>query len=482
MTGFRSIRTRLMTAVVLLVVAVVAVVVWVWTADTQRLLRVQKQTEARSFAVALANAFMNELDDENWSQIRIAAELLLKNNRDFVYVIVSDRRLGDRIVAAAPAELADQYVPDLVPLVVTRGALAAAAEPRSVETWLLRDVTVAGTRRATRGERIVEVAADVRIASNQVVGTLRVGLSLASVDAAVDAAVRKALGIGALALVVGLAGAWILAGRMANPVRKLQASAAQIANGDLAHRAEVIRSDEIGALANAFNDMTSALEHSFARLRRTLESFERFVPQKFLQVIAPGGVENIQVGVARERRISVLFADIRSYTRLSEGMVPLEVFNFLNQYLARMGQAISGCGGFIDKYIGDAIMALFDDEATDGVLDAALAMRRTLAEFNAERAARGQLRIEIGIGIHGGEVAMGTIGFTSKIESTVVGDAVNVASRVQSLTKEYGATILVTDTIVAGLRERGRFTLRLVASDLKVRGKEETIEVYALEG
>jgi len=481
-TGFHSIRTRLMTAVTLLVVAVVAVVVWVWTTDMRRVLRQQKASEARSFAVALANAFMNELDDENWSQIRIGAELLLKDNPDFVYVVVSDQRLGDRIVAAAPVELSDQYVPDLVPLVVTRAALKSAEAPRSIETWLLRDVKVGGTRRAARGERLVEVAADLRIASHRSVGTLRVGISLAAVDRAVAAAVRKALGIGALALLAGLAGAWILAGRMSRPVRRLQASAAQIANGDYAHRADVTRGDEIGALANAFNDMTAALQHSFGRLQRTIQSFERFVPQKFLQVIAPGGVENIQVGVAARRRISVLFADIRGYTRLSEGMLPLDVFNFLNQYLARMGQAISGCGGFIDKYIGDAIMALFDDEATDGVLDAALAMRKTLLEFNRERAARGLAAIDIGIGIHGGEVIMGTIGFISKIESTVVGDAVNVASRVEALTKDYGAAILVSDTIVAGLRDRGRFALRLVEKDVKVRGKEETIALYALDG
>src|SRR5262249_53240718 len=304
-----------------------------------------------------------------------------------------------------------------------------------------------GALRARRGEAIVEVAAPMKIASGKRTGVLRVGLSLASVERAVRAAETTAGGIGALSLLVGLAGAWLLARRMTRPIQRLGASATQIASGDLTHRAAAARPDEIGELAGKFNDMTAALEASFGQLRRTLTTFERFVPQKFLAVIAPEGIDRIEVGVGAPRRISVLFSDIRGYTKMSEGMQPLEVFNLLNDYIARMGDEISKAGGFVDKYIGDAIMALFDDDHTDGVLDAALGMRRTLRAFNAGRAARGEPTIEAGIGMHGGDVVMGTIGFSSKIESTVIGDAVNTASRVEGMTKEYGVAALVTDAI-----------------------------------
>jgi class 3 adenylate cyclase/HAMP domain-containing protein len=478
--GFSSIRTRLMAATTALVLVVLGAVVWLWTDSERTQLRRQKEDEARAFSSVLAVAFMNELDDENWSQIRIAADLLLARNRDFVYVLVSDARQGGRIVAASPAEYAEQFVPDLVRTDVTARALTPSPEPRSTETWLLRDVDFEGEPRATAGERIVEVASDVRTASGDVAGTFRVGISLRAVDQAVADAATKTIGIGLVSLLVGLVGAWVLAARMTSPVRRLKDSAAQIAAGDLERRAEIERKDEIGDLAHAFNEMTQALAHSFSRLRRTLESFERFVPRKFLAVIAPEGIENIQVGVGSPRRISVLFSDIRGYTSMSEGMVPLEVFNFLNAYLARMGEAISGCGGFIDKYIGDAIMALFDDEATDGCLDAALAMRRTLRALNDERIARGLPALDIGIGIHGGEVVMGTIGFISKIESTVVGDAVNVASRIEGLTKEYGCAVLVTDSIVKGLKHRERYHLRLVEADVKLRGKAGAVALYEL--
>jgi class 3 adenylate cyclase len=477
-----SIGTRLMIATALLVVAVVGVVVWRWTTDARATLRAQKRTEARSFAASLASAYMNELDDDNWSQIRVGAELLLQDNDDLVYVIVHDDRRDERIVAAAPSELVDQYVPDLVRLDVTRAATAKElpADGREAGTFLLRDVSFGGSLRAQRGEKIIEVAAPMKIASGKRTGVLRVGISLASVDRAAARARRTALLIGALSLLVGLVGSWLLARRLVRPIRRLGASAAQIASGDLAHRASIDRADEIGELAGNFNEMTTALEASFGQLRRTLATFERFVPQKFLAVIAPEGIEKIEVGVGAPRRISVLFSDIRGYTKMSEGMQPLEVFNLLNQYIAAMGDEISKAGGFVDKYIGDAIMALFDDEHTDGVLDAALGMRRTLRAFNEVRAAQGLVTIEAGIGMHGGDVVMGTIGFSSKIESTVIGDAVNTASRIEGMTKEYGVAALVTDAIVSGLAHPDRFHLRLIDKAVKVRGRAQPVALYEL--
>ena len=205
------------------------------------------------------------------------------------------------------------------------------------------------------------------------------------------------------------------------------------------------------------------------------------MPRKFLAVVAPEGIENIQVGTSATRTVAVLFSDIRGYTRMSEGMAPLEVFAMLNAYLERMGRAVDGAGGFVDKYIGDAIMALFDDDETDRLLDAIVAMRLELRALNHERVAAGLPAIEHGIGAHGGEVVMGTIGFTSKIESTVIGDAVNVASRVEGLTKERGLAVLVTGAIVAKLREPARFRLRKLDEPVRLRGRGDLVELYTLD-
>jgi class 3 adenylate cyclase len=249
----------------------------------------------------------------------------------------------------------------------------------------------------------------------------------------------------------------------------------------LHHRAEINLSEEIGALAKSFNEMSVALQTSFSKLQKTLESFEHFVPDKFLAVIAPEGIENIQVGVSATRTMTILFCDIRGYSSMAEQMTPQQTFSFLNDFLECMGLPIEESGGFIDKYIGDAIMALFDDEGTDSAVRAAILMQQTLSRFNEARMQKGLPAIAIGIGIHRGEVVMGTVGFTSRIDSTVVGDAVNLASRVEGLTKQYNCNILVTESVVKSLYHPESFCLGLVDKSVKVKGKDEAIAIYEVK-
>ena len=471
---------RLAGATALLVVALILAVVWQWTSTERKLVSELKETEARTLVTTTAELLVNELEDNNWSQARVSTEQLLAANPDVIYGVLHDRRNHDLIVAATPSELTGQYVPDMVPLAVTRGAVTTRLL-RTQQTLLLREIRMGEEVRARRGEAIVEVAAAMRTRAGAELGVLRVGVSLLAVDRAVDEAVRKALLIGGLALAFGGIAAVVLARRLSRPVVHLAQDAAQIAAGDLAHRASVERADEIGQLAVAFNDMSRALEASFGQLRRTADSFQRFVPRKFLGVIAPEGIENIQVGTSATRTVAVLFSDVRDFTELSTTMPPQEVYQLLNEYLARMGRAIDQSGGFVDKYIGDAVMALFDDEHTDGLLEAIVGMRRELAALNAERASRGEPPIRHGIGAHRGEVVMGTIGFASKIESTVIGDAVNVASRVEAQTKDRGIPVLVTSAVVDRLRDPRRFALRKVAEGVLLRGRSEPVVLYAVD-
>ena len=501
-TLFHSIHTRIMTATTLLIVSIVGAVVWFSAVSEGDRYREQKLASAHSLAVALANLSTKELVVQNWSTIRLNLDLLLKRNKDFVYILVSDDRAYNQIVASSPIEFQEQYIPDVVPLAVTQVALKqyskrstrlagsvsmrdagifSKAGSLGVETFVLRDIEFpTGTLRAARGDRVIEVAAEISTATGDKIGTFRIGISLKPLESAVNEAIRRALTIGAFALSFGLAGAYILARQLSQPVQRLQTSAAKIAAGDWYHRAEINLSDEIGALASSFNEMSIALQKSFSRLERTVESFERFVPNKFLSAIASEGIENIQVGTASKRTITILFADIKGYTSMSEQLTPMETFIFLNDYLACMGLAIEEAGGFIDKYIGDAIMALFEDEATDGALEAAAAMRKNLAEFNQGRSRKNLPTIDIGIGIHRGEVVMGTVGFTSRMDSTVIGDAVNVASRVEGLTRHYKCAVLVTESVVSAIRHPEAFRLQLVDQSVKVRGKDEAIAIYQL--
>jgi class 3 adenylate cyclase/HAMP domain-containing protein len=470
-----------MAATTFLIVVTVSAVVWSWAKNESEIYRTSERQQAQTLAVALSNAWTNELVDQNWSQIRLGLNQLIEGNSEFVYILVSDNRLSNQIVAAAPDDFQEQYIPDVVPVDITESALNVYGKPNLVETYILRDVKLAnGQMRARRGEPVIEVASDIRNSSGEKIGTLRIGISLRQVNNAVREALKNALLVGGLAWAFGLGGAFILARQLSNPVVRLRMSAAKIAAGDLHHRAEVKRLDELGALAADFNEMATVIQASFKRLQKTLESFERFVPEKFLRIIATDGIENIQVGVASTRTITILFADIRGYTSMSEQLTPIETFALLNDYLARMGQVISDAGGFIDKYIGDAIMALFEDETTGYALKAALAMQQALDSFNEERRRKEQPTIQIGIGIHRGEVVMGTIGFTSRIESTAIGDAVNIAARVEGLTRKYNCSILVTESVVAALEHPETFSLRLVDESVKVKGKNEPVAIYEL--
>lgn len=470
-----------MAATTFLIVVIVTAVVWSWAKNESEVYRSSERQQAQTLAISLSNAWTNELVDQNWSQIRLGLNLMLRRNPEFIYILVSDARLSNQIVAAAPDDFMEQYIPDIVPVEDTKSAWTVYDGTRLVEPYLLRNIEFPkGAVRARRGEQVIEVASDIRNATGERIGTLRIGISLRRVNRAVRDAINKALMVGAMAWAFGLAGAYILARQLSNPVQRLQISAAKIAAGDLHHRADINRADELGALAQAFNEMATALQKSFNRLQKTVESFERFVPEKFLRVIASDGIENIQVGVASTRKITILFADIRGYTSMSEQMTPLETFALLNEYLALMGQVINDAGGFIDKYIGDAIMALFEDETTGSALRAAVAMHQVLEAFNQKRLPQEQPTIKIGIGIHRGEVVLGTIGFTSRIESTVIGDAVNVAARVEGLTRKYDCSILVTESVVVALQHPEVFNLRLVDDSVKVKGKSEPVAIYEL--
>jgi adenylate cyclase len=477
----RSLAARLALATALLVIPVIALLVERWADGQRAAVRQGKLEVAHTLALAASHAAQNELNDENWSQLRVFCEFVARDRGDVVYLLIHDVRRANRIIAAVPGEAAGRFVPALVPAPVTAAALASDAT-LTQETVLLRDAEDPSGRASwRRGEPLIEVSHPIRRIAGERLGVMRVGVSLAGVDAAVAEAVEVPLAIGLVALLASLGGALMLARRLARPVVDLQRDAARIAAGDLAHRARVARADEIGALGEAFNDMGRSLEASFGRLQRTNASFERFVPRKFLAVVAPEGIENIQVGTSARRTIAVLFSDIRGYTQISSGMAPEAVFALLNDYLARMGRAIDESGGFVDKYIGDAIMALFDDANTDGLVDAMVSMRRALRELNAKRAAAGLAPLDNGIGAHCGEVVMGTIGFASKIESTVVGDAVNVASRVEGLTKALECGLLLTRAVVDRLAEPSRHRLRLVAEGVAVRGRAEPVDLFTVD-
>ena len=206
------------------------------------------------------------------------------------------------------------------------------------------------------------------------------------------------------------------------------------------------------------------------------QAYERFVPRQFLQLLNKDSIVEVQLGNNVEQEMSVLFSDIRSFTTLSESMTPEQNFQFINAYLSRMEPVIIDNHGFIDKYIGDAIMALFSGSADDAV-KAGILMLHRLSEYNSTRNRLDRPPMQIGIGINTGKLMLGTIGGYSRMDSTVISDAVNLASRVENLTKNYGVSLLITHHTFQRLHNPNQYAIRVI-DRVQVKGKSEWVTVF----
>jgi len=212
------------------------------------------------------------------------------------------------------------------------------------------------------------------------------------------------------------------------------------------------------------------------KLQKINRAYERFVPRQFLQFLDKNTIIDVELGDHVQKDMSVLFADIRDFTALSETMTPEDNFRFINSYLSLMEPAISENRGFIDKYIGDEIMALFSGGADDAV-KAAISMLHRLAEYNTTRQRPDRLPIQVGIGINTGSLMLGTVGGQTRMDSTVISDAVNLASRLENLTKTYGVSLLITHHSFSQLKNSTDYAIRLI-DRVKVKGKSKFVSVF----
>lgn len=197
----------------------------------------------------------------------------------------------------------------------------------------------------------------------------------------------------------------------------------------------------------------------------------RFVPVQFLEELGKRSLLDVNLGDQVRRNMTVCFCDIRDFTSMSEMMTSQEAFDFINAFLGYMEPIIREHHGFIDKYIGDAIMALFSDHAEDA-LDAAIGMFDALKAFNQDKSPT-----RMGIGLNTGELALGILGGNERIESSVIGDSVNIASRIEGLTKIYQVPLLISDSTKQQLKRPSDYILRLI-DEVYVRGKNQPILIW----
>ena len=306
---------------------------------------------------------------------------------------------------------------------------------------------------------------------------------------------RSAIILGAaILLAVGLM--LLFARYLTRPLRTVAGAMRDIiATNDLSKRVAVEYHDEIGGLAQTFNLMVGELEKAYGQIKgfafkavlaqkrelKIRNIFQKYVPKDVIERFFQNP-EGMLIG--ENRTLAILFSDIRSFTTISEKLPPDELVNSLNRYFQTMVEIIMDRHkGIVDKYIGDAIMALFgapvmhEDDALASVM-AGLEMRDALDVFNEKQKAAGFPEFHTGVGINFGEVTVGNIGTEKKMDYTVIGDNVNLASRLEGLTKYYHQGIIISES----LHDRVKDTVACRLLDLvTVKGKTQGVKIYSVK-
>ena len=298
---------------------------------------------------------------------------------------------------------------------------------------------------------------------------------VAPIEAFFFRTITTVLGLAILfALLITMFARWLT-----RPIKQLTQSAGALASGKFAEaRLDVSRQDELGILARTFNDMSEALE----KREHEREIFGRLVSPDVRDKLVNG---ELQLG-GEQLLVAVLFTDIRGFTTISEATGPHEVVLMLNEYLTEMTEAIKPWNGYINNFIGDAIVVVFGaptnpDDIQLRAINAAFDMRKRLAMLNKRRVARGDEAIDNGIGIASGKVIAGQMGSPERCIYTVIGDTVNIASRIESMTREFhDHPILINDDLYEAVKERTDIK-GLYLGERAVKGRKASVKVYAVE-
>ncbi len=217
-------------------------------------------------------------------------------------------------------------------------------------------------------------------------------------------------------------------------------------------------------------------EEREAAMRKVFDATEKFVPYQFLKSLGHEVITDVKLGDQAEKVVTVLFTDIRDYTSISEQMTPEETFGFICLFNARMGPIVRKHHGFINQYLGDSIMAIFPVNASNA-LEAAIEIQKEMREFNNLQEQKNKPTIRIGVGLHTGPLIMGITGDEDRMDACTISDAVNTASRVESLTKHYKASILLSEESLKQIEHPENFHLRNLGL-VQLKGKLSSINVH----
>ncbi|MFH1620442.1 MAG: adenylate/guanylate cyclase domain-containing protein [bacterium] len=451
MKKFNTLAFKLCLLSSLLVLGIIGVMSKQIMNEARASLFAELQVRASSFAISCREAMSPRLDPFS---LHLQLRELTKGNPAVAYVAVSDA--SGRIISHTVAEKIGGL--DSSPV----AEKARMSENSLVQTYTPPD-----------GIKYTDMAVPV-IQGAKRLGTVRVGTSAGTISTALARTRKKIILIGAVSVVFAVIGTVLIVGWLTRPLALLAQAAQAVGKGKLDVTIHWKVGDEIGLLAEAFNGMVRGLrERDHIR-----QVFGRYVSEEIAASVLSGAVK---LG-GEKKNISVLFADIRNFSRMSANIPAEETVKFLNGYFGRMTKIVTRNGGTVDKFMGDAILAIFGaplvlENSAAHAVSAALDMRRELAAFNKERKQVFPEPVCIGIAVNTGYAIVGNIGSEERTQYTVVGEVVNLASRLEGLNKRLGTDVLVSQStcLVAGKD----FIFESVGAH-RIRGWEDPVVAFSL--
>jgi class 3 adenylate cyclase len=455
-SGAMALRTRLVVFAGSISLFVLACLAALYVVVAQRMLADEARFEAAGVATDLAS--VREASERyDGAELQRVFDRFVRESTDIAYVFFVDARTG-RVVAGVPRTIVDGA--RLVPPHVDATAEAAPLR-RVTDTTLLSDGACGGRA----GEAVVDAAEKLSGPDGAVVGTIRVGVRVARLDGLLARSLPLGAGVAAIVFALALALALFEARRIARPIRALARQMKKVADGELDAKAERAGPRELRELAEAYNGMLVGLRQKLA--------LERYVPALARDEIdgrLSGGGAIVD---ARQVEAVVLFADLRGFSALSEERTPAEVLSLLNVYSDSMSRVVADNGGDVIELMGDGVLAVFvdDDARAANALRCARAMKAALR-------APALASLRVGVGLHAGPVVLGTVGTGDRLKFAVVGDAVNVASRIQEQARDpSGSCVYLSEEVRALAGDGFEFD---DAGELQVRGRAGSVHLFRL--
>ena len=321
------------------------------------------------------------------------------------------------------------------------------------------------------GFKTVSVSIDT---DGTVNGNIRIIFSLSSLKEKITRSLILWLAIGLSFIVVGIAGAFVIANRLTAPLNKVVDAMSRVEAGDLDQKVYIKTSDEVGIMAGAFNKMVEGLrEREFIK-----DTFSRYVSKQVAdKILKEKDYRNLK---GEKRIVTVLFADIRGFTPLSETLPPEKVIGILNEYFSIMIDVVFKYGGVLNKFLGDAIMVTYNAPLDQRYHElrailTGLEIQERVAKINEKRQLSGETQINMGIGINTGEAIAGNVGSSERLEYTVIGAGVNLAQRIESSTEK--GQLHISEKTYNAVKD---FIEVLRLEPVRVKGISEPVQLYSV--